>query len=129
MPSLSTAATPAEPVAAARRGRQPVSLMRVAILAVLAPGLAVSGPAAARPAKLRSGVGPRQPTPAETTKADDPFFAYLARVHLATARADRIVALRSGRLIEDAPAARLDARALGQIHERAAGPAAGVVGG
>jgi len=55
--------------------------------------------------------------------------ASLHQVHLATTYADRIVALRSGRLIEDAPAARLDARALGQIYERAAGPAAGVAGG
>jgi phosphonate transport system ATP-binding protein len=50
--------------------------------------------------------------------------ASLHQVHLATAYADRIVALRSGRLVEDAPTARLDARALGQIYERA-----GVAGG
>jgi phosphonate transport system substrate-binding protein len=58
-----------------------VSHIRVAILAglALALALAVAGPAPAQPAKLRFGVGPLQPTPAETTKAYDPFFAHLAK--------------------------------------------------
>ena len=47
--------------------------------------------------------------------------ASLHQVQLATAYADRIVALRAGRIIEDAPAADVDARALTQIYERAAG--------
>ena len=29
--------------------------------------------------KIRFGVGPLQPTPAETTKAFEPFFAYVAK--------------------------------------------------
>jgi hypothetical protein len=29
--------------------------------------------------KIRFGVGPLQPTPAETKKAYEPFFAYLAK--------------------------------------------------
>ncbi|MGH7305181.1 MAG: hypothetical protein ACRELZ_18000 [Candidatus Rokuibacteriota bacterium] len=39
-------------------------------------------------------------------------------MHLARAYADRIVALRDGRIVEDAPAARLDTRAIEQIYER-----------
>ena len=31
------------------------------------------------PGKIRFGVGPLQPTPAETKKAYEPFFAYLAK--------------------------------------------------
>ena len=45
--------------------------------------------------------------------------ASLHQVHLAMQYADRIIALRSGALIEDAPAASFDRRALGQIYERA----------
>ena len=56
-----------------------MSHIRVAILAGLTLALAVAGPAPAQPAKLRFGVGPLQPTPAETTKAYDPFFAHLAK--------------------------------------------------
>jgi ABC-type phosphate/phosphonate transport system ATPase subunit len=37
--------------------------------------------------------------------------------------ADRIVALRSGRVVADAPAARLDAGAVEQIYERNGEPA------
>jgi phosphonate transport system ATP-binding protein len=44
--------------------------------------------------------------------------ASLHQVHLARTYADRIVALRDGRIVEDAPAARLDVRAIEQIYER-----------
>ncbi len=44
--------------------------------------------------------------------------ASLHQVHLARAYADRIVALRGGRIVADAPAARLDARSIEQIYER-----------
>jgi phosphonate transport system ATP-binding protein len=46
--------------------------------------------------------------------------ASLHQVHLARAFADRILALRDGRIVEDAPAERLDVRAIEQIYERAA---------
>ena len=46
--------------------------------------------------------------------------ASLHQVHLATAYADRIIALRAGRVIEDAPMGRLDAGAFEQIYARAA---------
>ena len=45
-------------------------------------------------------------------------IASLHQVHLATTYADRILALRAGRLVEDAPAASVDARAIEQIYER-----------
>jgi phosphonate transport system ATP-binding protein len=45
--------------------------------------------------------------------------ASLHQVHLARAYADRIVALRAGRVVEEAPAGRLDVRAIDQIYERA----------
>jgi phosphonate transport system ATP-binding protein len=44
--------------------------------------------------------------------------ASLHQVHLATAYADRILALRAGRVVEDAPASDVDARAIEQIYER-----------
>jgi phosphonate transport system ATP-binding protein len=44
--------------------------------------------------------------------------ASLHQVHLARAYADRIVALRGGRVVEDAPAASVDARALEVIYGR-----------
>ncbi len=44
--------------------------------------------------------------------------ASLHQVHLARAYADRIVALRAGRIVEDSPASRLDARTIEQIYER-----------
>jgi phosphonate transport system ATP-binding protein len=44
--------------------------------------------------------------------------ASLHQVHLARAYADRIVALRDGRVVEDAATARLDVRAIEQIYER-----------
>jgi ABC-type phosphate/phosphonate transport system ATPase subunit len=45
-------------------------------------------------------------------------IASLHQVHLARAYADRIVALRDGRLVEDAGASRLDARTIEQIYEK-----------
>jgi phosphonate transport system ATP-binding protein len=45
-------------------------------------------------------------------------IASLHQVHLATAYADRILALRAGRVIEDAPAAGIDARLIAEIYER-----------
>jgi len=45
--------------------------------------------------------------------------ASLHQVHLATAYADRIIALRAGRLVEDAPMARLNPSAFEQIYARA----------
>jgi phosphonate transport system ATP-binding protein len=47
--------------------------------------------------------------------------ASLHQVHLAREYADRILALRAGRLVEDAPAARLDVRSIEQIYEPAGG--------
>ena len=44
--------------------------------------------------------------------------ASLHQVHLARAYADRIVALRDGRIVEDVPASRLDTRTLDEIYER-----------
>ena len=44
--------------------------------------------------------------------------ASLHQVHLARAYADRIVALRGGRIVEDTPASRLDTRTIEQIYER-----------
>ena len=45
-------------------------------------------------------------------------IASLLQVHLARAYADRIVALRDGRLVEDAAASRLDAHTIEQIYEK-----------
>jgi phosphonate transport system ATP-binding protein len=45
-------------------------------------------------------------------------IASLHQVHLAIAYADRILALRAGRLVEDAPVAGVDARAIEQIYEK-----------
>jgi phosphonate transport system ATP-binding protein len=46
------------------------------------------------------------------------IVASLHQVHLATAYADRIIALRTGRVVEDVPAGRLDTRSLEQIYAR-----------
>jgi phosphonate transport system substrate-binding protein len=46
---------------------------------VLAAASALSTTADAQGGKLRFGVGPLQPTPSETKKAYEPFFAYLAK--------------------------------------------------
>ncbi len=51
--------------------------------------------------------------------------ASLHQVHLAVSYADRIIALRAGRVVEDAPAGRLDERALEQIYARAEPEGAG----
>jgi phosphonate transport system substrate-binding protein len=60
------------------------------------------------------------PTAWFRTRGIDPkqFF----KVHLAVTYADRIVALRAGRIVEDAPAARFDTRALDQIYDRTISP-------
>jgi len=44
--------------------------------------------------------------------------ASLHQVHLARAYADRIIALRDGRIVADAPASRLDARSIELIYEK-----------
>ena len=49
-------------------------------------------------------------------------IASLHQVQLAVTYADRIVALRAGRIVEDAPAARFDTRAIGQIYDRTSSP-------
>jgi phosphonate transport system ATP-binding protein len=49
--------------------------------------------------------------------------ASLHQVHLATRYADRILALRDGRVVADAPADQLDPRAIGQIYEKNGAPA------
>ena len=55
--------------------------------------------------------------------ADEPVAsASLHQVQFAATHADRIIALRSGRMIENAPAARLDGRTLEQIYARASAP-------
>ena len=56
-------------------------------------------------------------------------IASLHQVGLATDYADRIIALRDGRVLEDAPTRAFDARALEQIYERSATPAGGVARG
>ena len=51
-------------------------------MSVLATALAIaalSTTAGAQSGTLRFGVGPLQPTPSETKKAYEPFFAYLAK--------------------------------------------------
>jgi len=120
-----------------------VLLITLAALLVMHVGTPVAP--AQSPGKIRFGVGPLQPTPAETKKAYEPFFAYVARkldrdfdlvattdwagISVALANdqvtyADRIVALRAGRVIADAPAASLDARAIEQIYAKVGEPAA-----
>ena len=58
----------------------PVRLMLVAVLLVLvlAPP-AAEHTALAQTGKIRFGVGPLQPTPSETKKAFEPFFAHVAK--------------------------------------------------
>jgi len=53
------------------------SLLWTLVCFLLAGALTI--PTAAQDRKLRFGVGPLQPTPTETKKAFEPFFAYLAR--------------------------------------------------
>lgn len=45
-------------------------------------------------------------------------IASLHQVHLAMSYADRIVALRDGRVLQDAPVDEIDARAIEQIYAR-----------
>jgi phosphonate transport system ATP-binding protein len=52
------------------------------------------------------------------TKAGVAVVASLHQVHLATAYADRVVAMRDGRIVQDAPAAQVDAGALESIYAR-----------
>ncbi|PYN50761.1 MAG: phosphonate ABC transporter, permease protein PhnE [Candidatus Rokuibacteriota bacterium] len=60
-----------------RSGR---TLLGLSLLALaLGAASALSTTAGAQGAKLRFGVGPLQPTPSETKKAYEPFFAYLAK--------------------------------------------------
>ncbi len=51
--------------------------------------------------------------------------ASLHQVHLARAYADRIVALRSGAIVQDAPATRIEARTHERIYERNGEPPGG----
>src|SRR5262245_15332513 len=52
----------------------------ICAVVVLASLLAISLPIDAQaPGKMRFGVGPLQPTPTETKKAYEPFFAYVAK--------------------------------------------------
>ena len=56
------------------------TLLCLSILALaLTTGGALATGAGAQSGKLRFGVGPLQPTPSETKKAYEPFFAYLAK--------------------------------------------------
>src|SRR5437016_10240084 len=60
-----------------RSGR---TLLGLSLLALaLGAASALSTTAGAQGAKLCFGVGPLQPTPSETKKAYEPFFAYLAK--------------------------------------------------
>ena len=56
-------------------------------------------------------------------------IASLHQISLATGYADRIIALREGRILEDAPTGAFDARALEQIYERSGAPVEGAAGG
>jgi phosphonate transport system substrate-binding protein len=59
---------------------RPRPWLRPVALALISLAFLAAGPAAAQaPARLRFGVGPLQPTPGETKKAYEPFFAYLAQ--------------------------------------------------
>ena len=59
------------------RGRTHCRLLFLGLALIAASGL--SSIADAQGSKLRFGVGPLQPTPSETKKAYEPFFAYLAK--------------------------------------------------
>ena len=56
-------------------------------------------------------------------------IASLHQVGLATDYVDRIIALRDGQVLEDAPTESFDTRALEQIYERSVAPAGGGAGG
>jgi phosphonate transport system substrate-binding protein len=55
------------------------SLVTALVSIVLLALAAAPWPATAQGSKLRFGVGPLQPTPTETKKAYEPFFAYVAK--------------------------------------------------
>jgi phosphonate transport system ATP-binding protein len=55
-------------------------------------------------------------------KAGVAVVASLHQVHLAITYADRIVALREGKVVADAPPARLDARDIEQIYAKISEP-------
>ena len=59
------------------RGRTHCLLVFLGLALIAASGL--TSIADAQGGKLRFGVGPLQPTPSETKKAYEPFFAYLAK--------------------------------------------------
>ena len=54
-------------------------MLRMPVLGIALAIAALSTTAGAQSGKLRFGVGPLQPTPSETKKAYEPFFAYLAK--------------------------------------------------
>jgi phosphonate transport system ATP-binding protein len=56
-------------------------------------------------------------------KASVAVVASLHQVHVATTYADRIAALREGKVVADAPPARLDARDIEQIYAKGSGAA------
>lgn len=61
---------------------KPMRPLRWTLLFLLVTGLIASAlvaPATSQDRKLRFGVGPLQPTPTETKKAYEPFFAYIAK--------------------------------------------------
>ena len=61
---------------------KPMRPLRWTLRLLLVTGLIASTlvtPAASQDRKLRFGVGPLQPTPTETKKAYEPFFAYIAK--------------------------------------------------
>jgi len=54
--------------------------LALALVAAAALAMTITGPLSAQDkGKLRFGVGPLQPTPSETKKAYEPFFAYVAK--------------------------------------------------
>ena len=103
-------------------------LVACVVLAVVA--LSAASPLVAQAPKLRFGVGPvasLDPESAsvvletlrEVARTGVAVVASLHQLNLATAYADRIIALRAGRVVEDAPMGQLDARAFEQIYARA----------
>jgi ABC-type amino acid transport substrate-binding protein len=60
-----------------RSGRTHCRLLLLGLALIATNGLSTL--ADAQGGKLRFGVGPLQPTPSETKKAYEPFFAYLAK--------------------------------------------------
>jgi phosphonate transport system substrate-binding protein len=56
-----------------------LALLAVSGVALLLASVAADRPARAQAQKIRFGVGPLQPTPSETKKAFEPFFAHLAK--------------------------------------------------